>query len=111
MTLLDELLGSSVEALSVLRRGPLGSIAGRPCNVCVDAVQRAKPLATGTAPVGFMPTVSAPFYVAKRDLQGHTVDSLLNQLMTFEGSTYRITKVTDNGLTFALETEAETTKR
>lgn len=111
MSLLDELTSASVESLSFIGRGTLGSIAGRPCRLAVDSIARQKPLASGSLPVGFMPTSAGTFTAAKAELTGHTVDSLLNQLLVFEGANYRITQATDNGLTFSFQTEAETAKR
>lgn len=101
---LRDLIGGGLQALSeTLARDAMATVNGRSFPVVVSAVDRSKAVEIN----GFMNQESAPFSARKADLTGHTVDSLQGQVLTFEGRSYRIQQVFDNGISFTLRCVAK----
>jgi len=101
---LRDLIGGGLQSVSdTLARDSMATVNGRSFPVVVSAIDRTKAVEVD----GFMNQESAPFSARKADLAGHSVNSLQGEILTFEGRSYRIAQVFDNGLSFTLRCTAK----
>lgn len=108
MGIREQLAGAAQESQRLLGRGvDMLSIAGRSVEVILGAEARAKPGQN----VGLVLLEGATFHVLKTEIAGHTTDSILNQLATFQGRQYRVIRASDNGLRLMLECESKDSRR
>lgn len=100
---LAELQSAAREANGILSRYGFASIDGKQFPVVCGSVARQRT----TADAAFWANTQTAFHVLKTDLAGFSVATLPGKVVLFEGNSYRVNSVGDNGLRYSLTCEAE----